>query len=103
MKFLNAQLWVLMFKNFKSVHYSFRRIGFNRRESGYIDPCWVEKQYFYKDTYIFWRLIRVSRVCLFSEEIPVWAWSSHAALGYTEWGSACPSDVWLLCTGKVKQ
>lgn len=103
MRILNAQLWALMFKNFKSVHHSCRRIGFNRREPGYIDPRWVEIQHFYKDTYIFWGLIRVSRVRLFSEEVPVWAWSSHAVMGYTEWKSACPPDVWLLCTGKVKQ
>lgn len=80
--------------------YTCRRWSFNVREPGYIDPRHVEMQAFYRDTYL-WG-VRVKRVCLFKEEIPVWAWSSEAVLGWTEWRSACPPDIWLLCTGKVK-
>lgn len=80
--------------------YTFRVWEFNRPEPGYIDPEHVRMQAFYLDTYRFG--IRIKRECLFKEEIPVWAWASEALLGWTEWKSACPPDIWYLCTGKVK-
>jgi hypothetical protein len=80
--------------------YTFRVWEFNRPEPGYIDPEHVRVQAFYQDTYL-WG-IRIRRRLLFKERVPNFAWIQQGCLGWCDWRSACPPDIWLLCTGKVK-
>lgn len=46
--------------------------------------------------------VRIRRRLLFKERVPNFAWIQQGCLGWCDWKSACPPDIWFLCTGKVK-
>lgn len=85
-----------MFKILKK--YSTTRVSYNERAAGCINHQPVQDQIFFEDHYI--GGIRVYRRILFKERIPVYAWTANAVLGFTDWKTGCPADIWKLCTGK---
>lgn len=86
-----------MFKFCKKKHRCFARSGLEWHP-GYVEPAYTRDQYFVRDTILLG--ILVHRRVLFRERVPSYAWISYATVGYADWKTGCPADIWKLCTGK---
>lgn len=76
---------------------------FQEHREGYIDTFTVITRNFYrvKTIKIFKWYIPYSKELLFSEDIPEQVIFDRQLLGFTEWKTKCPEDIFLKCRDDV--
>ena len=77
-------------------HRSYRK-DFENTAQGYLDPELVSYNFFVKEILLF-GAIRVYSKILHQEHVPNWAWIQEGTMGYTDWKSAAPRELWDLCS-----